>query len=215
MSGAIHVVDYGVGNLLSISRALSAVGAEPDISSSVEKLRQAERVLLPGVGAFGDCMAELRTRGLVEPLGEVMRSGRPVLGICVGMQVLMEASEEFGENAGLGLIPGKVVPVPSTGADGVPHKIPHIGWNGVRPAGTADWRGTVFDGLEPGEPCYFVHSFHAAPADPANRLAECIYNGRSICAAVRTGNVFGTQFHPEKSGAAGLKILANFLAFQP
>lgn len=213
-AATVHVVDYGVGNLLSISRALAAVGAQADLSGSASRLAQAERILLPGVGAFGKCMAELRQRRLIDPLIAVMRSGRPVLGVCVGMQVLMTASEEFGDHDGLGLIEGRVVPVPNTGADGVPHKIPHIGWSALRAADNADWRGTILDGVVPGESCYFVHSFHAAPADDANRLAECDYDGRAICAAVRAGNVFGTQFHPEKSGSTGLKILANFLAIR-
>lgn len=209
----VALIDYGVGNLLSVSRALEAAGGKVELTSSPARIRAAERIVLPGVGAFGDCMAELGRRGLVEPVLEFVRSARPMLGICVGMQILLEVGEEFGEHRGLGLIAGRVTRIPDAGADGTPHKIPHIGWNTLQPRPDAQsWRGTIFDGVEPDSPAYFVHSFTAHPLDERHRLADADYDGRTISAAVRIGNVSGTQFHPEKSGPVGLKILENFLA---
>ena len=134
------------------------------------------------------------------------------MGICLGMQMMLEASEEFGMHEGLGLIPGNVVAIPPTATDGKPHKIPHIGWNDLLPPtpGT-DWNETILAGVSPGTAVYFVHSFAAVPASPEHRLADCDYDGRIISAAVKFGNLYGCQFHPEKSGEAGLRILKNFL----
>lgn len=209
----VLVADYGVGNLLSVCRAFEACGASVDLTGDADRIARAERLVVPGVGAFGDCMGELRRRGLVEPLRGFVASGRPMLGICVGMQMLMEVGEEFGEHEGLGVVPGRVRAIPGTRADGQPHKIPHIGWSELlMPPSTNSWDGTILEGVEPGSTCYFVHSFTAEPLDERNRLADCDYHGRRISAALRAGNVFGTQFHPEKSGETGLRILRNFLA---
>jgi glutamine amidotransferase len=180
------------------------------LTSDVGQIESCERLILPGVGAFGTCVAGLRSRGLVDPVLRVMDSGRPVLGICVGMQMLLDSSEEFGLHEGLKRVPGRVTAVPKTGANGEPHKIPHIGWTGLEPHKEA-WAGTIFDGVPQGAACYFVHSFAAAPTNPANVLAVADYNGLKLCAAVRAGNVYGVQFHPEKSGSVGLLILQNFL----
>jgi glutamine amidotransferase len=208
----VVVVDYGVGNLLSVSRALTAAGGEVELSGSADRIRAAERVVLPGVGAFGDCMAELQRRDLVPALLAFIGTGRPMLGICVGMQILLEASEEFGEHAGLGVIHGRVTRIPDTGVNGLPHKVPHVGWNSLLPRPDAvAWHGTMFEGIVSGSPVYFVHSFTAEPLDARYRLADADYHGRTISAAVRMENVVGTQFHPEKSGGIGLKILENFL----
>jgi glutamine amidotransferase len=136
-----------------------------------------------------------------------------VLGICVGMQMLMQIGEEFGEHEGLGVVPGRVRAIPGTRSDGTSHKIPHIGWSALdKPNGNTNWEGTILEGVAPGSTCYFVHSFTAEPADDSYRLADCDYHGRRISAALRAGNVSGTQFHPEKSGETGLRILRNFLA---
>ncbi len=171
--------------------------------------------MIPGVGAFGDCMNELRRRELIQPILDYVATGAPVLGICVGMQMMMQIGEEFGEHTGLGLVPGRVRAIPGTKDDGNPHKIPHIGWNSlVKPNNGPDWNGSILEGVPPGTTCYFVHSFTAEPEDERYRLADCDYNGRRISAALRVGNVFGTQFHPEKSGETGLKILRNFLALE-
>ena len=208
----VALIDYGVGNLLSVARALEAAGGKVELTDKADRIKSAERIVLPGVGAFGDCMGELKKRSLIEPVLEFARGGRPMLGICVGMQMLLDAGEEFGEHKGLGIIAGRVALIPDSDANGARHKIPHIGWNALapRPDG-ATWKGSILEGIEPGSPVYFVHSFTAHPADPAKRLADTDYGGRTISAAVRSNNVSGTQFHPEKSGAIGLRMLENFL----
>jgi glutamine amidotransferase len=213
MTGKVVVVDYGVGNLLSVTRALDHVGAEVVQTRRPAKIEDADRVLLPGVGAFGDGMGGLAACGLIEPIRRFAERGRPFLGICLGMQMMLEESAEFGRNPGLGLIPGKVVPVAPTGADGTPHKIPHIGWNRLDPAaGRNGWDDTILAGLPADAAGYFVHSFMAAPTAARDRLADCDYDGRPITAAIARGSLYGCQFHPEKSGPVGLKILENFVA---
>jgi glutamine amidotransferase len=207
----ITVVDYGMGNLMSVSRALEAVGAQVRVSASPDDIRQAERLVVPGVGAFGDGMRGLTEHGLVEPIKDYAASGRPVLGICLGMQLLFDASEEFGEFGGLGLIPGRVRAVPARTAEGQPHKIPHIGWSGIVPV-RREWSGTLLEGVERGAATYFVHSYAPEPANPLDRLADTFYDGCLISAVVQHGAIAGCQFHPEKSAAVGLKILANFAA---
>ena len=209
----VLVVDYGVGNLLSVCRAFEACGATVDLNGNPERIPSAERLVVPGVGAFGDCMNELRRRQLIQPILDYVASGNPVLGICVGMQMMMRIGEEFGEHEGLGIAPGRVRAIPGTMSDGRAHKIPHIGWNALlKPTPNTVWDGTILDGVPPGPTCYFVHSFTAEPENEQDRLADCDYNGRRISAALRVGNVYGTQFHPEKSGQIGLRILRNFLA---
>lgn len=212
MKQRVTVIDYGVGNLLSVARAIEAGGAEAEITDSADAVLAAERLVLPGVGAFGDGMRALAELDLVEAIKAYAAGGRPLLGICLGMQMLLECSEEFGSHSGLALIPGRVIAVPPTAADGVPHPIPHIGWNALVPAeaGTK-WDGTVLDGLAADCTAYFVHSFMAEPDDPAHRLADCRYDGRRIAAVIGRGNIVGCQFHPEKSAAAGLRIIGNFL----
>ena len=212
MTARVLVVDYGVGNLLSVCRAFAACGAAVELTDQVARVAAAERVVLPGVGAFGDCIYELERRGLVRPILDFIASGRPLLGICVGMQMLMEVGEEFGEHRGLAVVPGRVRAIPATRADGRPHKIPHIGWNElIKPSAATQWSGTILDGVPERSSCYFVHSFTAEPLAAGYRLADCDYHGRCVSAALRAGNVYGTQFHPEKSGDIGLRILRNFL----
>lgn len=208
----VAVVDYGVGNLLSVRRALEHCGATVVVTDDHEVLRRASKVILPGVGAFANAMAELRVRGLDEVARDIAASGVPLLGICLGMQMLLDESEEFGTTAGLGLISGKVVPVPATTTSGGAQKIPHIGWNAlVVPPGRTSWAGTPLSRAKPGDAVYFVHSFMAQPADPAHRVADCLYGGAAISAVIGHRNVFGCQFHPEKSGAVGLNILRAFI----
>jgi len=208
----VTVIDYGVGNLLSVRRGLEQCGAEVAVSSDPDDILSAPRVVLPGVGAFANGMQELSARGLDEVVKKVARSGTPLLGICLGMQMLLNNSEEFGVTAGLGLIAGTVVPVPSIAADRSSQKIPHIGWSELTPSeGRDGWGGTILSTVEPGEAVYFVHSFMAAPASAAHRIADCLYGGRRISAAIATENVFGCQFHPEKSGEVGLRVLRQFL----
>ncbi|MFM2056573.1 MAG: Imidazole glycerol phosphate synthase subunit HisH 1 [Pseudomonadota bacterium] len=208
----VAIIDYGVGNLLSVSRAMVHCGAKVQVTADPAVILAADRVILPGVGAFANGMAALRTSGLVAVVHQVAAAGTPLLGICLGMQMLMASSEEFGDTDGLGLIPGRVVQIPGHTSTGEPHKIPHIGWNALVPASAhTRWQGGLLDGITPGEAVYFVHSFMAQPTDPADRLADCVYGGLSVSASVQRGLVMGCQFHPEKSGEVGLRVLTNFL----
>lgn len=208
----VAIIDYGMGNLLSVRRGLEHCGASVVVTADPDAILSATRVVLPGVGAFADGMAELRRHGLDAVVREVAGKGIPLLGICLGMQMLLDESEEFGKTTGLGLIPGRVVPVPSVGIDGLRQKIPHIGWNGlVLPKERKDWEGTLLQDVVPGEAAYFVHSFMANPASAEHRVADCLYGGRPVSAAIGQGNVVGCQFHPEKSGVVGLKVLRRFL----
>lgn len=209
----VVVIDYGVGNLLSVRRGLEHCGAAVTLSADPETVRAAPRVVLPGVGAFSNGMAELRRHGMDGVVKEVAARGVPLFGICLGMQMLMDESEEFGVTEGLGLVHGKVIAVPATTAAGDAQKIPHIGWNGLVPAeGRSDWKHTPLEGIAPGSAVYFVHSFMASPDDPADRIADCWYGSVRVSAAFGRGNVFGCQFHPEKSGEVGLNILRRFLS---
>lgn len=210
MTAEVTVIDYGVGNLYSVQRGLEHCGATVTVTSDHQAILASTKIVLPGVGAFGDAMAELRSQGLVPVIQEIARLGKPLLGICLGMQLLFDESEEFGRNEGLGLIPGKVVPVPNTQGDGGKLKVPHIGWQGLVPADGQVWDGTILSGLRSGEAAYFVHSYMAAVADKGHLLAECIYGGHHVAAVVVRDNVFGCQFHPEKSGEVGLRILRAF-----
>ena len=208
------VVDYGRGNILSVCRAVERCGGSVELSDSPADVANAERLILPGVGAFGDCMAQLRSLGLAEPLIEFARSERPFLGICVGMQILFSSGEEFGDHDGLDLLAGAVKAIPKTASDGTAHKTPHIGWTPIElPEGesAACWDGTVLEDLDQGTSVYFVHSFTGHPEHAADRLADAHYGGRRLSAVVRRGALTGVQFHPEKSGAAGLKLVDAFL----
>lgn len=210
MSAAVAIVDYGVGNLFSVARALEHCGATVSMAGDAASILAAPRLILPGVGAFANGMQELASRGLEAPIRDYCASGRPFFGICLGMQLMFDRSEEFGDWPGLGLLPGVVRAIPPVGTDGVPHKVPHIGWNGLR-AGSADWSGSVLDGVAQGSTVYFVHSYAVHPADPSHRVADADYDGQAICAVVRRGNLHGCQFHPERSGETGLAIVRNFL----
>lgn len=206
----VTVIDYGVGNLLSVRRGLEQCGAKVTLSDDPAQILSAARVVLPGVGAFANGMQALEARGLVPVLRELARRGVPLLGICLGMQLLLDESEEFGRTAGLGLIAGRVVRVPARTRDGQVQKVPHIGWNGLLPAQAEGWAGSLLADNEIGEAAYFVHSFVAEPADPAHRLADCDFGGWRLAAAIRSGRITGCQFHPEKSGDVGLKVLRRF-----
>jgi glutamine amidotransferase len=209
----VIVIDYGVGNLLSVQRALEYCGAEVDMTNQASAILTASRVVLPGVGAFSNAMAELKRLQLVEVIQEVAQRGIPLLGICLGMQLLLDESEEFGLTQGLSLIPGRVVPVPNTTKTGQPQKIPHIGWNSlVMPPYISNWQNTILRMVEPGEATYFVHSFMANPLHMNHRLADCLYGGVALSAVIGKDNICGCQFHPEKSGEVGLRILRQFLA---
>jgi glutamine amidotransferase len=229
----IAIVDYGMGNLRSVQKAFERVGGDARIVTSPEEIATAEKVVLPGVGAFRDAIGQLRSHGLVEPIKDAIRSGRPFLGICLGLQLLFDVSYEDGEYAGLGVLPGKVVRFDFSGLPEVGSlKIPQMGWNQLQ------WTAPcpLLEGIAVGTHFYFVHSYYVVPAaspspsaqaavsgssdtaaqspgplGPALMCATCNY-GRDFTAMVWRDNLFATQFHPEKSQAAGLALLRNFAA---
>lgn len=208
----VTVIDYGLSNLRSVQNAFAHCGAETMLTSSPADVRAAEALVLPGVGAFRDGMAGLERLGLVEVIRQKATEGTPLLGICLGMQMLFDASEEFGTYSGLGLIPGRVVKIPDTDLQGHPQKVPHISWDPLFPAGgRTDFSGTVLAGVTPGQECYFIHSYEAKPTREEDCLADTRYGGRSVCAVAAHGAVVGCQFHPEKSGPMGLSIIGQFL----
>jgi glutamine amidotransferase len=213
MPKSVIIPDYGVGNLYSVARAVEKAGGKPVISQSLEEVIGAERLILPGVGAFASCIGALRASGMVEPLLEFIRSGRPFLGICVGMQLLFDYSLEFGRHDGLGLIAGHVGPIPTSDAAGT-RRVPHVGWSPLSlPEGLNGWEDTLFEGARPeATAMYFVHSYSCLPANTSVRIAEAEYNGFRICAALQRENISAIQCHPERSGPSGLRLFANFLA---
>ena len=198
----IAIVDYGVGNLFSLNSSLQMIGAESIVTADEAVLCSADKILLPGVGAFEDAAKKLRNSGLADLLTELAGQGKPLLGICLGMQLLFEKSYEYGEHAGLGLIPGNVKPI----RDVVPadYKIPHIGWNGLH----FRQKNPLFQYVREGDCVYFVHSFYATGCEEYT-VATAEYSAE-LTAAVAKGNVYGCQFHPEKSGNVGLSILKAF-----
>ncbi len=198
----LAIVDYGVGNLFSLKSSLAAIGAEAVVTGDAEAIRSADRVILPGVGAFSDAAAKLRGTGLGRVVTEEAAQGKPLMGICLGMQLLFDKSFEYGEHKGLGLIPGEVRPI--AGVIPSHYKVPHIGWNALRKRGDSPLLKYVRDG----EHVYFVHSFYAA--DCAESVIATAEYGAELTAAVARKNVCGCQFHPEKSGGVGLNILRAF-----
>lgn len=211
MTGVVHIVDFGAGNLYSVARAVEKVGYTPCVTDSPFAVQSAERLILPGVGAFRDGMSGLAARGLDDAVRAYAQTGRPLLGICLGMQMLMTSSLEFGTHEGLGLVPGSAVPIPRVGVDQQPHKVPFIGWacleinrsSQLATRGLAEplGRGAV----------YLVHSFHCEVEDSTHSAAQYFYDGASVTAAVGKDNIVGMQFHPEKSGAIGLAALRDYL----
>lgn len=199
----LAIIDYGVGNLFSLKSSLDAIGIEAAVTSDESVIAAADQVILPGVGAFEDAARKLRESGMADLVKREAAKGKPILGICLGMQLLLEKSFEYGEHQGLGLIPGSVRPI----ADVIPadYKIPHIGWNAIRFPGE---KNPLFRYIEDGAYMYFVHSYYATDCGP-NTIAVTEY-GAELTAAVAAGNVYGCQFHPEKSGEIGLNILRAF-----
>jgi imidazole glycerol-phosphate synthase subunit HisH len=228
MTRIVTVVDYGMGNLFSMAQAVRHVaqgtGFEVRVSARAEDVRAAERVILPGQGAIADCMHHLGESGLMQPVLEAA-AGKPLFGVCVGMQMLLDKSHEGKRHApgvhtpGLGLIPGEVLKFELDGqrqADGSRYKVPQMGWNRVHPQATAGQGRShpIWHGIPDGSHFYFVHSYFARPLDPAHQLGETDYGGR-FAAAIGRDNIFATQFHPEKSADQGLALYRNFLRWNP
>ena len=198
----LAIVDYGMGNLRSVQKAFERLGHAAEVTRDPERIASAPGVVLPGVGAFGACMANLTSLGLVEPVKHAIRSGRPFLGICLGMQLLFEESEEFGPVAGLGVLPGRVVRFAPDAA----RKVPHMGWNSLRIVR----RAAPLAGIQDEAYVYFVHSYYPVPADPGVVATTTAY-GPEFASSVACDNVFACQFHPEKSQQVGLRLLDNFV----
>ena len=198
----IAIIDYGMGNLRSVQKAFERLGHAAEVTGDPERVTRAPGVVLPGVGAFAACMTNLAAAGLVEPVKQVIRAGRPFLGICLGMQLLFDESEEFGPVAGLGILPGRVVRF----APDPERKIPHMGWNSLRMVR----RAPELTGIEDGAYVYFVHSYYPVPRD-ADVVATTTPYGEEFASSVVRDNVFACQFHPEKSQQVGLRLLDNFV----
>lgn len=198
----VVVVDYGVGNLRNVTKALEFLGCEAKLTSDPDEVVKAEKLVLPGVGAFGAGMENLRRLNLIEPIKDAVKRGTPLLGICLGLQLLFEESEEMGQHEGLKLVRGKVVRFPEI--DGI--RVPHMGWNSIR----IRKREPLFAGVPDGSMVYFVHSYFPVPED-GSVVAATTEHGVEFVSAIAVDNIFGTQFHPEKSSQVGLQILRNFV----
>lgn len=205
----IAIVDYGMGNLFSVKHACESVGLNASITASRQEILTADAVILPGVGAFGDAMATLDRLQLVDVLRQVAASGKPLVGICLGMQLLMTRSYEFGCHQGLGIVEGEVVRFQGSAEGSARLKVPQVGWNHIYGTGNASWQTSFLDGLEDREFMYFVHSFYAKPADTTLILSKTRYGFIEFCSSLNQGNVFACQFHPERSGPQGLRIYQN------
>ncbi|MEX2112046.1 MAG: imidazole glycerol phosphate synthase subunit HisH [Pirellulales bacterium] len=197
----IAIIDYQMGNLRSVQKGFEKVGHQATITGDHQVLARAEKIVLPGVGAFGDAIAELKRRDLVQPIRDAVAAGKPFLGVCLGMQLLLDVSYEGGTHEGLGILPGEVVrfDLPAE------YKVPHMGWNQLNFRSPSP----LVAGLDDGVYCYFVHSYYVVPRDPSVIATETDYGG-PFCSTIRRDNLFATQFHPEKSQQNGLRMLANF-----
>ena len=209
-SNMVAIIDYGVGNLLSVQRGLEYCGANVVITSRPEILLSAKRVVLPGVGAFDTAMTAIRKLNLDAVIHELVLRNIPLLGICLGMQLFFEQSDEFVITKGLGLIPGEVTAIPKNSKQGTKLKLPHIGWGSLQKPSEIDWKNTYLENNNNNDEVYFAHSYIAKPRNPLDCIAVSIYGGYKFTAMVAKNNVIGCQFHPEKSGEVGLKILKRF-----
>jgi glutamine amidotransferase len=210
----VTIIDYGMGNLFSIERAIRAAGGISEISGDRDVIQNAEGLILPGVGAFGEAMRQLTDTGIDKTIVEFVKSGKPLLGICLGMQLLMNESYEFGHHTGLGLVEGKVVRFQEPTGSENKYKLPQIGWNRIElPPDFEDtrWNDTILKGIKPGSFFYFVHSYICLPDKQNDVLATTKYGKDTYCSVVCKKNVSGCQFHPERSGKEGLLIYKNFL----
>lgn len=206
------VVDYGIGNVFSVMQALRQIGAEPVLTGNPDIIRKADRVILPGVGAFKNGIQGLAGNGLIEAVQEFAASGKPLLGICLGMQMLGTKSLEFGEYSGMDLIPGKTEKIPSLKANGTNRIIPFVGWRSIDINRGPKTNPSILDKVGQKGAIYLVHSYHFIVDNPDNLLASYKYDGTVITAAVRKDNITGVQFHPEKSAGTGLNIMKEFIA---
>lgn len=219
-AATLAIVDYGLGNLFSVLRACQSTGATALITHAKQEILDASGVILPGVGAFGVAIQNLATLDLIGVLRDVAASGKPLLGVCLGMQLLMEESHEFGRHKGLGLIAGDVVRLPGEATPGVVAKVPHVGWESLWPppcsepkgSGVQRWSNSMLQKLSRGEYMYFGHSFYCRPDTPDTILSLTRYDQFEFCSAVARANVMGCQFHPERSGPGGLEIYRTFSA---
>ena len=207
----VGIIDYGAGNIRSVFNGFKRVGNPAKIVRTPEEVEESDLLVIPGVGAFADGMNGLKKRKLINPIVEHVNKNKPILGICLGMQLLMSNSEEFGSNAGLDIIKGSVVKFkdPSIVKE-VGYVVPQIGWNTIKFAKNQEWEGSILKNVPDLSEVYFVHSYHPAIEDPSVIQAETVYGGQKFCSSFRKNNVYGTQFHPEKSGEIGLQILDNF-----
>ena len=209
----VVVIDYGMGNLFSVRRALEHCGvARVCLSSLADDVASADYLILPGVGAFRDGILSLKQLGLIQPIKLHASRNKPLLGICLGMQMLATRGFEYGVSEGLGLIEGDVDSIAKFDKGGRRLKLPHIAWSPLHPGPSISWENSVLSRHAAGAAMYFVHSFHMRPVNPGSILAVATYGGHEIVAAVQLGNIIGCQFHPEKSGKSGLKLLSSFLA---
>ena len=204
----IAIIDYGIGNVRSILGAFENQGVDVLLTNNKDEILKSDGLVLPGVGAFSHGMENLKSYDLVDAIKEYAISDRPFMGICLGMQLLFEESEEFGETKGLGLILGKVVKLPTK--DSQNETLPHVSWNELN-SNKAPWENTILTDIEEGSDMYFVHSFIAQPRDSDNILSTTEYSSHHFCSSVKKDNIYGCQFHPEKSGPTGLKIINNFI----
>jgi glutamine amidotransferase len=205
----IVIIDYGIGNIRSIFNAFVHLGIMPNLTADKKSILEADALVLPGVGAFSKGMSNLSNADLTETIKAFVRKGNPFIGICLGMQMLFEESDEFGVTPGLGLLKGKVTKLRTSNEH--EEKLPHVSWNELNEPYPGRWNDTFFDGLSLKSDAYFVHSYVGVPENTNVILATSNYGGSDFCAAVHHDNIYGTQFHPEKSGANGLHILKNFI----
>ena len=209
LSKKITIIDYGCGNILNLSRAIKFIGYEVEITHDKNKIINSSYVILPGVGAFGNAMKQIEKYNLRNTILKYAKSNKPLLGICLGMQILLTVSYEFGVHKGLGLIEGKVIKISNEKNKGI--KIPHMGWNEIYPNNNKkEWKNKILKSSSIGKSFYFVHSFVCITKDNDSTIAVCNYSDISIPAVIATGNVYGCQFHPEKSADNGLAVLKNF-----
>jgi glutamine amidotransferase len=210
MSKIVVIIDYQLGNLFSVDQALKNIGLDTIISSNPNDIKIADALVLPGVGAFSDAISNLKNFGLIDPIKESIGQGKPFLGICLGLQMLFEKSEEFGECEGLGIIKGLVKRFSTENYDNKRTKVPQIGWNSIYPSNGRDWKCTPLEGTNGGEDFYFVHSLYVDPKDVNVVLSSTTYGNTTYASSILIGNIFACQFHPEKSSVEGLKVYKNW-----